>query len=84
MGAQVPSGHRSALTEPAGETVARRSRVGRGYFSGGSHPLTPSHAQTLCEEGAALAREGKNNSIHLISKGELALPLWNPFAVSQG
>ena len=30
MGAQVPSGHRSAPTEPAGETVSSRSDDGRG------------------------------------------------------
>ena len=25
-----------------------------------------------------MAREGEDHSIYLISKGELALPLWNP------
>ena len=37
-------------------------------------PPTPSHAYTFFEEGAALAREGENYSIYLISKGA-----WAPF-----
>ena len=35
-------------------------------------PPAPSRARTLCEEGAALAREGEYYSIHLISKGAVA------------
>ena len=33
--------------------------MGEGSLHREAHPLTPSHAQTLCEEGAALAREGE-------------------------
>ena len=36
----------------------------------------------LFEEGAALAREGENYSIHLIPKGAVA-PFGTPFAVGQ-
>ena len=45
--------------EPAGETVSRRWRDGRGFFPKDSLPLTPSHARTLQKEGGALAREGE-------------------------
>ena len=38
MGAQVPSGHRSAPTEPAGETVSSQSDDGGGYWLCGALP----------------------------------------------
>ena len=47
-------------------------------------PPTPSHAQTLCEEGAALAREGVDHSIHLISKGAMDGRQWRPSIADRG
>ena len=49
----------------------------------GSHPLPPPVVTISAGEGLA-ATGGGDYSIHLISKGELALPLWNPFTASQG
>ena len=55
---------------PAGSVGSRQSAAGA--------RSPPSRAHTFVKEGAALAWEGEKYSIYLISKGELALPLWNP------
>ena len=44
----------------------------------------PPPVVTVCAGSRLATTGGGDYSIHLISKGELALPLWNPFTASQG
>ena len=77
MGAQVPSGHRSAPTEPAGETVSRRWRDGRSIFPRGSHPLPPP-APMLFERGSRTGAGGDFNFQNNIKFCKGALPPCTP------
>ena len=54
------------------------SRDGRGTY-----PLPPP-VVTVCTGGNLAATGGGGYSIHLISKGELTLPLWNPLCGKPG
>ena len=58
---------------PAGE-AQRNFLVPRGHAP---HPLPPP-VVIVCAGGGLAATGGGEYSIHLISKGELTLPLWNP------
>ena len=56
--------------EPAGETVSRRWRDGRGFFPKDSHPLPPP-VVTVCAGSRLATTGGGDYSIHLISKGAM-------------
>ncbi len=59
------------------EPVERKRNLTR------AHPLPPP-APMIFERGHRAGAGGGEYSIHLISKGELTLPLWNPFCSRPG
>ena len=59
-------------------------RLGRFAAERHRRSLTPLPRTHSLRRGGCAGAGGGDYSIHLISKGELALPLWNPFTASQG